>query len=122
MIRSSGRASGSQASSASKLRVGASGDYAPFSVASGSQIEGFDAEVARAYAADRGLELDLVRFAWPALLADLAAGRFDVAMSGVTVRPDRSAAGRYTAPVLETGAGRLLASDVATAASGRTRC
>ena len=89
------------------LRVGSSGDYAPFSVASaeaGGALRGFDVALARAYAEDRNRPLELVRFRWPRLLADLEAGRFEVAMSGVTVRPDRSVAGRFSVPVAETGA------------------
>jgi cyclohexadienyl dehydratase len=88
------------------LRVGTSGDYPPFSAAREGTppFEGFDVDLARAYAADRGVELEWVRFRWPDLLKELAAERFDVAMSGVTVRPERSAAGRFTLPVLESGA------------------
>lgn len=98
-------ATGPAERSAGTLRVGASGDYPPFSVATESgELEGFDAEVARAYAAERGLELEFVRFAWPELLAALASGRFDVAMSGVTVQPERSIAGRFSVPLLETAA------------------
>ena len=89
------------------LRVGSSGDYAPFSIESGDaggELRGFDVALARAYAEDRDRPLELVRFRWPRLLADLEAGRFEVAMSGVTVRPDRSVAGRFSVPVAETGA------------------
>jgi cyclohexadienyl dehydratase len=89
------------------LRVGTSGDYAPFSSAVGgdrAKYEGFDIAVAQAYAADRGLEVRFVRFRWQDLLGSLAADRFDVAMSGITVRPERSAVGLFTAPVTETGA------------------
>jgi cyclohexadienyl dehydratase len=89
------------------LRVGSSGDYAPFSIESsdaGGELRGFDVALARAYAEDRDRPLELVRFRWPRLLADLEAGRFEVAMSGVTVRPDRSVAGRFSVPVVETGA------------------
>ncbi len=89
------------------LRVGTSGDYAPFSARSGEDLrdfEGFDIAVARAYAEERGLVLELVPFRWPALLEDLTAKRFDVAMSGITVRPERTAAGRFTVPVVESGA------------------
>jgi cyclohexadienyl dehydratase len=50
-----------------------------------------------------------VRFRWPQLLADLQAGRFDVAMSGVTVEPERSIAGRFSVPVAESGAVLLAA-------------
>jgi cyclohexadienyl dehydratase len=94
------------------LRVGTSGDYPPFSRAvdpGAGEYEGFDAALARAYAADRGLEIEFVRFRWPELTDDLRAGRFDVAMSGITVRPERSAAGRFTLPLVESGAVVLVA-------------
>jgi cyclohexadienyl dehydratase len=41
---------------------------------------------------------------WATLDRDFAAGRFDVVMSGVTVRPERSAAGRFSLPVAQSGA------------------
>ena len=114
-----GAARPSQDSDTSRLRVGTSGDYAPFSIAGAGSWNaggrrpatpptGFDPAVASAYAADRGLAIEWVRFRWPDLLADLAADRFDVAMSGVTVRPDRSLAGRFSVPVCETGALLLI--------------
>jgi cyclohexadienyl dehydratase len=91
------------------LRIGTSGDYPPFSLASGDGYEGFDIALARAYAAERALEIEWVRFAWPQLVESLEAGRFDVAMSGVTVRPERTAAGRYTVATVEAGAVALVA-------------
>ena len=94
------------------LRVGTSGDYAPFSIArEDGTLAGLDVELARAYAADRGLEIEWVRFRWPQLAADLAAGRFDVAWSGVTIRPDRSVAGTFTVPTLESGAVVIVPAD-----------
>lgn len=94
------------------LRVGTSGDYAPFSLADeGGDLSGFDVAVARAYAADRGREIEFVRFGWPDLLSALARDRFDVAMSGVTVRPERSTAGVFTVPVVESGAVVLVRGD-----------
>jgi cyclohexadienyl dehydratase len=87
-----------------RLRVGTSGDYAPFSQdGKAGELRGFDVAVARAYAEERGLELEFVRFRWPQLLRDLAADRFDVAMSGVTVRPLRSVAGRFSVPSSRAG-------------------
>jgi cyclohexadienyl dehydratase len=91
------------------LRVGTSGDYAPFSAGATPGAEGFDLDVARAFAEERGLELEVVRFRWPDLERDLAAGRFDVAMSGVTVRPERSIAGRFSVAVAEAGAVAIVA-------------
>ncbi|MFQ5417031.1 MAG: transporter substrate-binding domain-containing protein [Myxococcota bacterium] len=89
------------------LRVGTSGDYPPFSSVTRDDppvFDGFDVALARAYALDRGLALVLERFRWPDLTKALESNRFDVAMSGVTVTPTRSAAGRYSVPVAETGA------------------
>ena len=95
------------ASPSSPLRVGTSGDYAPFSD-SGGGLHGFDRAVARAFAEEREQEIEFVTFRWPKLLRDLGAGRFDVAMSGITIRPERSAAGRFSLPVIETGAVLLV--------------
>ena len=75
---------------AKRLRVGTSGDYAPFSLAEeGGPASGFDVTLARSYAKERGVEVEFVRFRWPELVRDLEAGRFDVAMSGITVAPRR---------------------------------
>jgi cyclohexadienyl dehydratase len=97
------------ASGAGLLRVGTSGDYPPFSDGTGPDARGFDLELARAFAKDQGLRVELVAFRWPRLEAELAAGRFDVAFSGVTVRPERSVAGRFALPVAEAGAIALVA-------------
>jgi cyclohexadienyl dehydratase len=89
------------------LRIGTSGDYPPFSVQYGEEprvYEGLDIALARAYAEERGLTPVMVPFRWPELLRNLEAGRFDLAMSGVTVVPDRSIAGRFSVPVVQTGA------------------
>jgi len=89
------------------IRVGTSGDYAPFSLAiEGDSIvfEGFDLAVARAFAEAHHYELVPKRFRWSNLSESLESGRFDIAMSGVTITPDRSAIGRFSIPVVETGA------------------
>lgn len=98
----------SVAARAETLRVGTSGDYAPFSTGRGAGASGFDLDLARAFAAERGDRLEVVSFRWPELVAALRAGRFDVAMSGITVRPERSAAGRFSVGVAESGAVALV--------------
>lgn len=91
------------------LRVGTSGDYAPFSVADRKgRMSGLDVELARRFALDQGMQVRFVRFRWPDLLDALAADRFDLAWSGITVRPERSAAGRFSLPTVETGAVALV--------------
>jgi cyclohexadienyl dehydratase len=96
------------------LRVGTSGDYPPFSIAQDGPPQGFDVDVARRYARDRGRPLELVPFRWADLTEDLRSGRFDVAMSGVTMRPERAAVGWYTRPVVETGAVVVTRPEIAT--------
>ena len=90
---------------ADTLRVGTSGDYAPFSRAEGrAAARGFDVALVEAWAAEAGHEIEWVRFRWPDLGSDLVAGRFDFAASGITVRPERSALGRFSVALTETGA------------------
>jgi cyclohexadienyl dehydratase len=101
-------------SSPPPLRVGTSGDYPPFSLRVEGQYEGLDIQVARRFALDTGRKLEFVEFRWPALELDLAAGRFDVAMAGVTMRPWRARVGTFTRPVAEAGAVVIVRPDVAT--------
>ena len=54
---------------------------------------GFDIEIARRMARDLGYDLEFRPFDWPDLSTAVAAGDFDVAMSGVTWRPGRAAVG-----------------------------
>jgi len=77
------------------LRVGTSGDYAPFSKAG----EGFDVDAARLVADALGQDLVLVPFRWPELQERITRGDFDVAMSGVTWRPERAVFGRMSLAV-----------------------
>src|SRR5437762_12606401 len=66
------------------LRVGTSGNYPPFSLARDGRLKGLDVEVARRFAHDGGRRLELVPLPSPELMRDLAAGRFHLAMGGVT--------------------------------------
>ena len=62
------------------LRVGTSGDYAPFSFGadpSGGDLEGFDIALAKAYAKARGFGVRFVPFRWPESNRALLSNRFD---------------------------------------------
>ena len=85
------------------LRVGLTGDYAPFSLeASDGTLSGTDVVLAKRLAdalAGDGLEGGTVRFirtTWRTLLPDLLAGKFDVALGGISVTADRLAAAAFT--------------------------
>lgn len=90
------------------LYAGTSGDYPPFSVADGDRFAGFSIDLVEAYARDRNLAVSWRRFLWPEFVSDLLAGRFELASSGITVRPERSIAGRYTVPIAVTGSVLLV--------------
>jgi cyclohexadienyl dehydratase len=55
-----------------------------------------------------GIRVELGRFKWPELDADLRKGAFDIFMSGVTMRPERAIEGRYTRPYARTGAVAMI--------------
>jgi cyclohexadienyl dehydratase len=87
-----------------ELRVGTSGDYAPFSiVASPGPVGGFDAEIAAAMAGDLGVRLRWVTFRWSDLARDLSEDKFDVAMAGITWQPGRAVLGYMTWAVARGG-------------------
>lgn len=71
------------------LRVGTTGDYAPFSDDHGGSLRGLDIELAQTLAKTWGLRAVFVRTTWPTLMADLAARRFDLAASGISITPER---------------------------------
>jgi cyclohexadienyl dehydratase len=91
------------------LRVGTSGDYAPFSSKHfEGGLVGFDVALAYQFAADHDMEVEFVIFKWSNLLKDLEADAFDVAMGGVTVREDRSLVARFCIPNTKSGAVVIL--------------
>lgn len=95
------------------LRIGTSADYAPFSSERDGALEGMDVEVADRLGRDLGMRVEYVRFTWPDLAAATRRGAFDIAMSGVTMRPERALVGYYTRPVASVGTVALVRADEA---------
>jgi cyclohexadienyl dehydratase len=82
------------------LRVGTTGDYAPFSHREGDagDFHGIDVDLARELAAALDVRAVFVPTSWPRLLEDLQAGRYDIAMSGVSRILDRQQVGFLSVP------------------------
>ncbi|MGH8138435.1 MAG: transporter substrate-binding domain-containing protein [Steroidobacteraceae bacterium] len=78
------------------LRVGTTGDYAPFSMESSGTLSGSDIELAQELAAGLHTRAVFVRTSWRSLLDDLSAGKFDLAMGGVSVTPARAAQAAFS--------------------------
>jgi cyclohexadienyl dehydratase len=95
------------------LRVGTTLDYAPFSYTDGGVRRGIDIELAELLARDFEVSIEWVTTSWPTLLRDVDDGRFDVAMSGVSITDERRAHGCFTDPYLVTGKTVLARCDAA---------
>jgi cyclohexadienyl dehydratase len=86
------------------LRVALTGDYAPYSLrGTDGRIGGADLTMAHDLAQALGVTLEIVPTTWKTLAADLAADRYDIAMGGVSVTPDRAALGDFSLSVLHDG-------------------
>ena len=68
------------------LRVGTTGDYPPFSFIDKTSREysGVDIDLAHNLASSLGVDLQFIHTSWPSLMADLAANKYDVGMSGIS--------------------------------------
>lgn len=92
------------------LRVGISGDYPPFCLATADPAawlgyRGFDLDLLRQLARDLDLpQAQAVPFQWPNLVKTLAENGVDLAVCGITVRPDRARAMIFTRPYAVSGA------------------
>jgi cyclohexadienyl dehydratase len=88
-----------------RLRIGTTGDYAPFSHREDGAAEfvGIDIDLGHDLAAALGVEPEFVLTSWPDLVDDLQAGRFDIAMSGVSRTLVRQRVGFQTAPYYADG-------------------
>jgi cyclohexadienyl dehydratase len=87
------------------LRVGTTGDYRPFSFLNPATkgFEGIDIDLARALAKSLGAEAQFVQTAWPNLMADFQADKFDLAIGGVSVTLDRARVGLFSLPIMVDG-------------------
>ena len=73
------------------LLVGATGDYRPMSYKEPDTGEywGFDADLAEDLADSLGVDLQYVPTSWPTLMDDTLAGKFDLAVCGITITDAR---------------------------------
>jgi len=85
------------------LRVGTSGDYAPFSLDHDGTLTRMDIAVAERLGNDLHRPANLVRVGWKDLPPAVDRGTVDIAMGGVTMRADRALLGRYTRPYAMVG-------------------
>lgn len=89
-----------------ELRVGTTVDYKPFSYVDDSKeqgIAGLDIDLAQDLANSLGVKLTLVRTSWPTLMTDLQAQKYDIGMSGITIKLNRQKVGLFSIPMMTSG-------------------
>ena len=87
------------------LKVGTAGDYQPMSYLdpeTGTYV-GFDAELAEDLASSLGVEIQYVETSWPTLMEDTLAGKFDLAICGITITDTRKEQALMSEGYLENG-------------------
>jgi cyclohexadienyl dehydratase len=86
------------------LRVGTTGDYPPYSELdqATNTYKGYEIDVVTALAADLGVNLEFVPTTWDTLGAGIAADKYDVVASGVTMTLERLKSVAFTDPYLDS--------------------
>ena len=87
------------------IRVGTTGDFSPFSYQSNgiAGYQGIDIELAKDLAESLDVEVQFVETTWSNLLSDLAADKFDIGMSGITIKLLRQREALFSIPLLSSG-------------------
>ena len=87
------------------LKVGTTGDYMPMSYLDPETGEyvGFDTELAEDLADELGVDIEYVKTSWPTLMDDVLAGKFDLAICGVTINDARKEQALMSDGYLENG-------------------
>ena len=68
------------------IKIGTTGDYKPMSYFNKEtgEYEGIDAELSKIIAESLGVKIEYVPTTWPTLTADTLAGKFDIALCGIS--------------------------------------
>lgn len=85
------------------LRIGMTGDYAPFTLERSGELSGADVQMAEALAKSLGAQPQFVSTSWSALMRDYQAGRFDVALGGISITPERAKLATFSVPYHQGG-------------------
>lgn len=80
------------------LRIGMTGDYAPFTLEHDATLSGADVAMGEALAQALNAQPHFVRTTWSTLMRDFQAGRFDVAVGGISITPERIKLAAFSNP------------------------
>ena len=86
---SSGETSAAAEATGGKLIMVTNAEFPPYEFHEGGDIVGIDADIARAIAAELGMELEIEDIAFDSIIPELTSGKADFAMAGMTVDEKR---------------------------------
>jgi polar amino acid transport system substrate-binding protein len=88
-----------------KIRVATDATWAPFEYVDTEtgEIIGFDIDLFDAIAERADLDVEYVNVDWDALLAGMAQGTYDAAISSITIKPDRLEEMNFSIPYIVAG-------------------
>ena len=88
-----------------KLKVGMS-TFVPWAMRNKKgELIGFEIDVATKVAEDMKVKIEFVPTAWSGIIPSLIAGKFDVIIGGMSVKPQRNLTINFTAPYAHSGMG-----------------
>jgi polar amino acid transport system substrate-binding protein len=89
----------------SKLTVATDATWPPFEFVDTStkEIKGFDIDVMKAIAEKADLDIEFVNVGWDPLLAGMAQGTYDMAISSITITEDRKKDMLFSDPYFDAG-------------------
>jgi cyclohexadienyl dehydratase len=90
-------------SASNTLRIGTTGDYAPFSLEDSGTLSGSDIDRGQQLASHLHAVPVFIHTTWSSMADDLSHGAFDVAMGGVSVTTAREAVGAFSTPYASGG-------------------
>jgi polar amino acid transport system substrate-binding protein len=88
-----------------KIRVATDATWAPFEYieTNTTEIIGFDIDLFDAIAERADLDVEYENVPWDSLLAGMATGTYDAAISSISIRPDRAASMNFSHPYFTAG-------------------
>ncbi|OGN96906.1 MAG: ABC transporter substrate-binding protein [Chloroflexi bacterium RBG_13_51_18] len=88
-----------------KIRIATDATWPPFEYVNDQtgEIEGFDIDVMNAIAERENLDIEFINVGWDALLAGMAQGTYDAAISSITITEERAQQMLFSNPYFEAG-------------------
>jgi len=83
---------------AGKMTVATSPDFPPFESLEGGKVVGIEVDIMELIAKDLGVEIEFVQMDFDSVLVGIQTAKYDCAMSGITVTPEREKNMRFTSP------------------------